>query len=491
MVQLTATADSGYTFTGWTGDLSGTEDPTTITLDGDKTISATFTQDEYTLDITINGMGSVTKNPTQDTYHYGDVVTLTATAGDSYTFTGWSGALTGIENPASITIDGDMTIAATFSQGPYSLTVTTVGSGSVSFDDPGPYYFGDVVQLTASADPGWTFDGWSGDLVSTDNPASITINGNMIVTATFTQNEYTLTTDIMGQGTVDRTSVGPYHYGDEVTLTAIPQIGWNFSGWGGDASGTTSPVTITMDGDKTVTATFTQIEYTLDITAVTGGSVAKDPDQATYHYGDEVLLTAVAQTGYTFDGWGGDLSGSANPTSITINGDMTITATFTYHYTLREPFDSISGWNIKGSPKGYSATVDSLNYKEGSGSIKLTYPNNGYVQITDAVNWMLTASEQGHFQFWVYMYGETLPTSGSIILTNDKPYKNYYIANYGSDFTLTQGWNLITLDPTDWAIGAGSPDWNNPILGIRITLNGRVSNSYSFDEFVSGAGLVP
>lgn len=45
--------------------------------------------------------------------------------------------------------------------------------------------YGDVVTLTATADPGWTFSGWSGDVVSSANPLMITITKNTIIAATF------------------------------------------------------------------------------------------------------------------------------------------------------------------------------------------------------------------------------------------------------------------------------------------------------------------
>ena len=56
--------------------------------------------------------------------------------------------------------------------------------------------------------------------------------------------------------------------------------------------------------------------------------MAREPDQATYHYGDVVTLTATADAGWSFAEWGGDLSGSDNPVTITMNGDRTVTASF-------------------------------------------------------------------------------------------------------------------------------------------------------------------
>jgi uncharacterized repeat protein (TIGR01451 family)/uncharacterized repeat protein (TIGR02543 family) len=64
------------------------------------------------------------------------------------------------------------------------------------------------------------------------------------------------------------------------------------------------------------------------VNVVGDGSVTENPDQVTYHYGDVVTLTAEADPGWTFDGWSGNLSGSDNPETITMNGDRMVTATF-------------------------------------------------------------------------------------------------------------------------------------------------------------------
>jgi len=84
-----------------------------------------------------------------------------------------------------------------------------------------------------------------------------------------------------------------YTAGTVVTLTATPDAGYVFSGWSGDLSGSASPATITIDANKTVTATFTPIPYTLGTNVVGSGSIARNPDQATYIYGTVVTLTAT------------------------------------------------------------------------------------------------------------------------------------------------------------------------------------------------------
>ena len=71
--------------------------------------------------------------------------------------------------------------------------------------------------------------------------------------------QMTLTTSVVGSGSVTRQpNATSYAQGSTVTLTAVPASGWTFSGWGGGASGSTNPLTVTMDSNKSITATFVQ-----------------------------------------------------------------------------------------------------------------------------------------------------------------------------------------------------------------------------------------
>jgi hypothetical protein len=336
-VALTATANPGWSFAGWSGDLAGEVNPATLVMTGSQVVTATFTQDEYVLTVNRVGSGSVAVDPGPGPYHYSDVITLTATADPHWTFAGWSGGLSGADNPATTTIIGHTTVTATFTQDEYVLMVNRVGDGSVAVDpSPGPYHYGDVVTLTATADPGWTFAGWSGGLSGADNPATLTIVGHTTVTATFTQVDYTLTVNRVGDGSVAvDPSLGPYHYGDVVTLTATADPHWTFANWSGGLSGADNPATLTIVGHTTVTAAFTRLDYTLTVNRVGDGSVAVEPSPGPFHYGDVVTLTATADPGWTFAGWSSGLSGATNPATTTITDHTTVTATFTrLDYTL-------------------------------------------------------------------------------------------------------------------------------------------------------------
>jgi len=68
-----------------------------------------------------------------------------------------------------------------------TLTINVEGSGSVSLNNTGPYYYGDIVELTAVPDPGWVFFEWSEDLSGSENPTLLTMDCDKVVNATFTE----------------------------------------------------------------------------------------------------------------------------------------------------------------------------------------------------------------------------------------------------------------------------------------------------------------
>ncbi len=68
--------------------------------------------------------------------------------------------------------------------------------------------------------------------------------------------------------------------------------------------------------------------YTLDVTVVGNGSVDKDPDLAEYQHGSTVTLQAWPEAGYSFTGWSGDTTDSANPITLTMYANESVTATF-------------------------------------------------------------------------------------------------------------------------------------------------------------------
>jgi NOL1/NOP2/fmu family ribosome biogenesis protein len=151
------------------------------------TASVNYTQIGYTFTIT-SAHGTVTKNPDKATYHAGDVVELTVAPAAGWAFVNWSGDATGSSNPVSVTINGNTAVTANYTQNGYSLTITSEHGTVTKSPDQASYHYGDVVELTAKAAPGWMFVNWSGGASGTANPVSVTINGDTAVTANFDHN---------------------------------------------------------------------------------------------------------------------------------------------------------------------------------------------------------------------------------------------------------------------------------------------------------------
>jgi hypothetical protein len=83
----------------------------------------------------------------------------------------------------------------------YTLTITS-DHGTVTPDPLPPYHDGDMVELNATADAGWWFHDWSGDVISTDNPVTITMDSDKSVTANYGAATYSLSGNA---GTADAT----------------------------------------------------------------------------------------------------------------------------------------------------------------------------------------------------------------------------------------------------------------------------------------------
>ena len=321
-----------------------------------------------TLTVNTTGNGSTSRNIDYP-YATGEIVELTATPDAGWVFSEWSGDITSNNNPLDVTLSSDVTITAVFTEEPPELTTNSSGDGSITRSDPGPYTLGQSVDLTAVPNTGWDFINWSGDASGSTNPISVTLTSDITVTAVFTPIIPVLTTNSSGDGSVSRSSNAPYTYGESVDLTAVPDPGWEFSHWTGDASGSTNPKTVTLNGDVAVTAVFTPIVPVLTTGSNGDGSINRS-DAGPYTYGESVILTAVPDPGWEFSHWSGDAAGSANPKTVTLNSDVAVTAVFTQIEV--ELTTSILG-NGTVTPSAIGT------YHQGQGIILTATPDPGWV----------------------------------------------------------------------------------------------------------------
>jgi hypothetical protein len=334
----------------------------------------------------------------EGTYADGTIVTIEAVADECYEFVEWTGA--DVADPYSpvttITMDEAKTITAVFALLNYDLTVDSTDGGAVTSpgEDTFTYDCGTDVPLVAAAEEGYYFVEWSGDVDTVANvdgyTTTITMMGEYSITANFEEiplGQFVLTTSSTDGGSV--TTPGeesaPYAEGTVVDLVAEAEDCYEFTEWTGDvdtvADVYSASTSITIDADKSVTASFAPFSYNLTVDSTDGGEVTS-PGEGTFPYdcGTVVDLVAEADSGYNFVIWSGDTGTVADVeaavTTITMSGNYSITANFGLfsggNGTAEDPYQ-IADWyhldNVRNYLGSYFIVIndldsDSIGYTE-------------------------------------------------------------------------------------------------------------------------------
>lgn len=275
VVTLTASSANGFAFSGWTGAITTSQNPITVTMDSAKNVTANFSPNitpSYTLTLSTNPPGSgaisnsIAPNGPNGTYLDGTTVILSALATPNFIFTNWSGDVSGTDREIVITIHSNTVVAANFVESAvrhFTLTVQAVPPDlgfvlvTLPFGFDGTYEEGTTVMMTAIPRGGSMFVGWSGDVSSTSTVATVVMNTNKIITATFARIPiaYTLTlgTNPPAAGAILVTPPprvdGTYGGGATIALAAIPESGFRFVHWSGAVpfGATNNPLVIMTD----------------------------------------------------------------------------------------------------------------------------------------------------------------------------------------------------------------------------------------------------
>ena len=321
-VSITATPNSGYTFSGWSNGSS--DNPVTVTLSSNTSITANFALiPVYTLSVSAEEGGSVSSEGGD--YQQGTEVTITATPDEGYEFSGWSDGNT--EATRVITSSEDLTLTASFTELiiSYTLTVTSTEGGSIS-SEGGEYNEGTEITITATPGEGYRFTGWSDG--NTEESITITLSEDTTLEALFELIPiYTVTVTSTEGGSVSSEG-GEYEEGTEVTITATPDEGYEFSGW---SNGETNPeISININEDTEIRALFEPITLSLQIKTVGQGRVidSNTINNYSYKFGDTISLNAVPWAFNEFYKWAGDLSSIKSSENFIITKDSEVTAYF-------------------------------------------------------------------------------------------------------------------------------------------------------------------
>lgn len=322
------------------------------------------TADAYTVSV-IHGTIDGTDGKTYSEYEPGTSVTVTATIPTGQTFVAWTedGEVVSTENPYTFEVTGNVTLTATFSGEDTDETYTvTVENGTGG----GEYEEGETATVTAATDQG-TFSHWEigGQQVSTDNPYTFTVTGDVTITAVF-KNAYTVT---VTNGTVNGNASGTFDEGTEVTIAATTGT-HNFDHWE-NAAGET--LTYTQESfTYKVTANATFVAVLSKTVTVSGGTISGGGTSGEYEEGETVTVVAdTAAQGTRFVGWrvgdSDEIVFTNEQYTYTVgDSDVTITAVYVNTYTVTVSGGTLSGGGTSGTfDEGTEVTVTANEPKSG------------------------------------------------------------------------------------------------------------------------------
>jgi hypothetical protein len=381
VVTLSATPYYPSGLYGWSGaGCSGTTS-CVVLMDADKTVEAEFILPPMYTATPIAGANGNISPDTPQTVPFGDTVLFTVTPATGYHIDTVSGTCGGSLLGDTFTTDpitADCTVEATFVINTYTLTLSTTGTGSGIVTGAGTYNYGDTASVSATADTGSTFTGWSG----TDGAECTTGSVNMIADksciATFDIKQYTITPIAGANGSISPDTPQTVTYGDVLVFTVTPGTGYHIDTVSGDGNCIMQPVypypgyeyaaaeyyTANIMGDCTVEATFAINSYIVTPIAGANGSISPDTPQQVA-YGDQVVFTVTPDPGYQIDtvgGCNGDFIGDplvGGDYGATITADCTVEATFeTAIYALGVGKDGTGSGTVTSAPAGIDCGMD-------------------------------------------------------------------------------------------------------------------------------------
>lgn len=333
-VTLTAQNNTGYIFKMWSDEVF--DNPRQVVVDRDTTYTAVFSPLQYTITTgsdpeeggVVEGGGS---------YPYGEPVTLTARPANNYSFLCWQDGIT--SNPRNIIVTGDATYKALFrftGTVEYHIKLIPSDASMGTVEGEGQYPAGSVIEIKAVPFEHAQFVGW--DDGNTDNPRTLVVNSDMILTAIFEPRPmYTITVTSISNTMGTVFGGGTFYANTEINIGAIPYEGFHFAGWqDGEMS---NPRTITVTEDAEYIANFSQTlptSYTVTVHYL--------PEQGyilgagSYIEGTTATLVAISKEGYVFAQWSDGITDGTR--EILVDHDIELSAFFSF--TDVEENDAIS-----------------------------------------------------------------------------------------------------------------------------------------------------
>lgn len=343
-INISADTLVGFNFNKWIvkgdGTVSSPSSQTTTFVVGAGNSEVYPSYSKILYNITISGDNGTETG--SGSFEYLSAPGFTATPDPGYEFSNWSTSDAGTirqPNSPSTTFQvssSDALIIANYQAIDYTLTLTGSNGSSTG---GGIYNINDVVNITATPNPGYLFKNWvltgPGSLTSrTSRSTSIVIgNGNCTIEAIYEAIDYTISTN--GSNGVE-TGGGIYNIGNVLDITAKPELGYEFTSWSSSNPGTilsaaSKQTKFTVGaGDALISANYTAIDYNISIVGPNGSQSGS----GIYNIGDAISLTANPDPGYKFVSWLKSGPGSISNTVVSSTtfiigaGHTTVTAVY-------------------------------------------------------------------------------------------------------------------------------------------------------------------
>jgi uncharacterized repeat protein (TIGR02543 family) len=281
-------------------------------------------------------------------YEQGTEVTVTATPNLYFEFINWigeNGAEVSAEAEHTFTVRGDRILVANFVPGTCEITVSAVPPESGEVSGGGVYTYGDPVTVSAVAHYGFQFKNWTedGKEVSTYANYLFTASTPRALVANFAPAKYGVGIVLNPFEGGTASGSGVYTHGDEVVVSAEAYPDYEFVNWTeyGEALATTPDYAFIALKSRSLVANFTTSGKT--ITVLTNMPEGEVLGGGVYHYGDEVTVEAIPNTGYIFVSWteGRGALSTDNPYTFTVTEDLVLVANFEKDGML--PIEPIDG----------------------------------------------------------------------------------------------------------------------------------------------------
>jgi List-Bact-rpt repeat protein/type IX secretion system substrate protein len=338
LATIVATPNVGWNFMNWTEDdvVVYSDSLIEFNVKVNRNLIAQFEKKVYPISSTPSPIdGGETFG--DSIYTHGNEVKLIAVAqSDSgWDFINWT------ENSIEVSTDSiysfvatdERSLVANFQLRSYSVELLINPNEAGSISGNGNYTHGTEVTIVATESAGWIFANWTENEVniSSEDTSKFIIRENRIITANFAHNLYSVVASPMPIEAGIISGAGSFFYGQTASLTALPNVGWDFRNWSINnvIVSTSSTYEFDVIDNVNLKVNFAQSTFLVNCTVF--------PETAGYtsgcglsYYNKEMSIAAIANEGWEFDCWTEDgIEVSTEPDYLfTVLNDKKLVAIF-------------------------------------------------------------------------------------------------------------------------------------------------------------------